>query len=159
MSRPHVEWEREFVTKYSNISRVKNGLRKTYFYENECKHHLKSLNQLECPLCQSLFECCQRCYIDFCESEIEVESWDDLICPDCIEQCNNCQLYITEENGSRESDYPYDLHCLNCDNDNNDNNYYDGHDDDEDNEDDEDDDDNNDNNDNNDDDNEEITQQ
>ena len=38
MNQAHIEWQRDYVTKYSNINRMKNGLRKSYFHENDCAH-------------------------------------------------------------------------------------------------------------------------
>ena len=114
MSKSNIEWNRNYVTKYSNITKMKNGLRKVYFYENECKHHSKSYQRLPCPLCQSLFECCRKCYADFSETDVNVESWEDLICPDCIEKCHKCCIYVSEENGTRSDNYPYELYCDPC---------------------------------------------
>lgn len=114
MSAPHIEWERKHVVKYSTIARMKNGLRKTYFYETDCRHQAKTLQELACPLCDALFECCQKCYNDFSESDVNAESYDDLICPDCIEQCHKCKKYVAEENGSRNDVYPYELYCVSC---------------------------------------------
>jgi len=114
MTTPHVEWQRDFVIKYSTIARMKNGLRKTYFYETECKHQKKTLREISCPLCHALFECCQKCCKDFSESDVEIKTYNDLICPDCIEQCHQCKIFISEENGSRNDEYPYDLYCTPC---------------------------------------------
>lgn len=114
MNEPHVEWEREYLTKYSNINRMKNGLRKSYFYETNCRHQKNSLEEVECPLCSSLFDCCDKCYMDFTQSDVIPETYDDLVCPDCLEQCKECKKYITDDNGSRADVYPYDLYCHQC---------------------------------------------
>lgn len=114
MTEAHIEWQREYVTKYSNINRMKNGLRKSYFYETECQHHKDTLEEVECILCKSLFECCDVCYMDYAESGVNPETYDDLVCPDCLEKCINCNKYITDDNGSRSDVYPYDLYCIEC---------------------------------------------
>lgn len=114
MSNPHIEWERDYVTKYSITARMKNGLRKTLFYETSCKHNTKTLQEIPCPLCNALFECCQKCYNDYSESDVTVESFDDLICPDCIDQCYKCKVFLSDENGSRSDIYPHDLYCTPC---------------------------------------------
>jgi hypothetical protein len=114
MSEAIIEWHRKYVTKYSNINRMKNGLRKVYFYENNCKHQKNSLEEVDCPMCHTEFECCDKCYMDFTESGVKPETYEDLVCPDCLEQCKNCQKFITDDNGSRSDAYPYDLYCNTC---------------------------------------------
>lgn len=113
MNQAHIEWQRDYVTKYSNINRMKNGLRKSYFYENDCDHD-NTKEEVECFSCKSLFDCCDVCYMDFTESGVSPETYDDLVCPDCLEQCINCHKFITEDNGSRSDSYPYDLYCTDC---------------------------------------------
>lgn len=114
MSRPHVEWERSNVVKYSNIARMKNGLRKTYFFENECQHDEDTLTKLSCPICQGEFECCQNCCMDFAEDDVTINDWEDLVCPDCLEQCHQCHIFTSEENATRNDQYPYELYCVAC---------------------------------------------
>jgi hypothetical protein len=117
MSKSNIEWQRQYVIKYSNINKMKNGLRKVYFYENDCKHQRNSLEEIDCPMCRTEFECCDKCYMDFTESGVKPETYEDLICPDCLEQCKSCQKFITDDNGSRADTYPYDLYCNDCSND------------------------------------------
>lgn len=114
MNEPHIEWEREYIIKYSNINKMKNGLRKSYFYETNCRHQKSSLEEVRCPLCRSAFECCDKCYMDFTQTDVMPESYDDLVCPDCLEKCHECGKYITDDNGSRADVYPYDLYCDDC---------------------------------------------
>jgi hypothetical protein len=113
MSKTIVEWKRQFVTKQSEITNMKNGVRKEYFYDNKCRHN-KTIMGLKCPICKSSFECCQKCYLDFCEDGIEVNGWDDLICPDCLEQCQQCKKFTCEAGGSRSDSYPFNLYCATC---------------------------------------------
>lgn len=117
MSKAHTEWQREYVSKYSNINKMKNGLRKIYFYENDCEHD-DSVEEVECPLCQTLFECCNECLMDFTRSDFDENNskdiYDDLVCPDCLEICFQCHNFITDDQGSRADSYPYNLYCNNC---------------------------------------------
>lgn len=113
MNKPHIEWQRDNVTKYSNINRMKNGLRKSYFYENNCKHD-KTVEEVECLLCGSFFDCCDICYMDFSKSDVTPKTYDDLACPDCLEKCIKCNKFIVDDDGSRSDVYPYDLYCEEC---------------------------------------------
>lgn len=114
MSEAHVEWKRKYVTKYSTLARMKNGLRKTYFSENNCNHDTKTIQELECSICESSLECCRKCYKDFTEDNVAIDSWDDLVCSDCLESCHKCGTIIAHDNGIRSDEYPHEFFCQDC---------------------------------------------